>query len=74
MKHTFSQTVYKYIKSLSCRQHLNNTDEVQGDSFIKVTVGSVEGQNLHNLLNKKQKRKTNRKLSLVQVLVFFLLL
>lgn len=33
-------------------QYLHRTDEIQCDSFIKVTVGGVEGQNLHNLQNK----------------------
>lgn len=61
---TLSNTECKQIRSHSCRRHLNSTDEIQGDSFIKVTVGSVEGQNLHNLWNNntsKKKKKTSRK-------------
>lgn len=30
-------------------RHLDGTDEIQGDSFFEVALGSVEGQNLHDL-------------------------
>lgn len=57
---TLSNTECKQIRSHSCRRHLNSTDEIQGDSFIKVTVGSVEGQNLHNLWNNNTSKKKKR--------------
>lgn len=40
------------MKPCSCGQYLHSTDEIQRDSFINVTVGIVEGQNLHDLLNR----------------------
>lgn len=43
---------FNHIKLCRCRPYLDRANKIECDSFIEVTVGGVEGQNLYNLKQK----------------------